>query len=364
MPVTLKETTSKKNKSKTSSIELLFFIALNLLAIPISTYQTYQGYGLDVVEKEWIAFVIALFSGLLFLAMNWGIRARRLEGKSHHWQALLYIIPLAISFFGNFNAFYSSQVRNQLFDQEVTDYERVLRETKTNAIAALDSSMGIVPLVAKHDQLMQNLESEAKGVLGFSGWRTRAEAEWQKVRNNLSKADKSGTPVPDLDPRMSESQKLGAAKRAAQDVISRIVNTRQSQIAPVKSFVNATSDSALAEIKRVKIAKGLNARGRVLLDEIIEANNSIGSKTDAYLRKNAGTDFNYDRLETSDENQLGTIKHTISSAFVKWDNPTATWFSLFISLIIDLAALFYILLFVPYDKKRGRARINNGPVSI
>jgi hypothetical protein len=319
---------------------------------------------LDVVETEWMAILIATLSAILFLAMNTGIRARRLNGKSHHWQALLYVIPLAISFFGNFNAFYSSQVRNQLFDQEVTKYERTLRETTTHAIAALDSSTGIVPLVAEHEQLMQNLESEALGVLGITGWGPRAESEWQKVRRNLIGTDKSGTPVPDLDPKMPEERKLNAAKKVAQNVKDRIVDTRQSQVAPVIDFINATSDSALSEIKSVKQAKALNTDGRVLLDEIIEANNSIGAKTDAYLRKSAGTDFNYHKLETSDENQLGTIKHTITSAFVKWDNPTATWFSLFISLILDLSALFYILLFVPYDKRRGIARINNGPVSI
>jgi len=67
-------------------------------------------------------------------------------------------------------------------------------------------------------------------------------------------------------------------------------------------------------------------------------------------------------LKSSNENELGTIKHTFNSAFIKKEYPTATAFSLFLSLIIDFAALLYILVFIPFNTGQKKGRIETtGP---
>lgn len=77
-------TVENNNKNKNSStIELMFFIALNALVIPFSAYQTYIGYEKDVAGHQILAIVVALISAVLFAAMNFGIREKRLKGQRH-----------------------------------------------------------------------------------------------------------------------------------------------------------------------------------------------------------------------------------------------------------------------------------------
>jgi hypothetical protein len=108
MPVKLKDSLEDNkvhiSKSNTNTIEFLFFIALNILVIPFSAYQTYVGYEKDVAGHPILAIIIAAISAVLFAAMNFGIRQDRLDGKKHLIKVIMYIIPFGLSFLWKFQS--------------------------------------------------------------------------------------------------------------------------------------------------------------------------------------------------------------------------------------------------------------------
>src|SRR5690554_6825781 len=121
------------NSSNIYTTEFLFFIAINILLVGVSTYQTYVGYKADVGGNLLISGAIALTSGLLFIAINFSIREHRLKGKRHFKHLLLYIIPLGFSFLGNFNAFYINQTGDDFLRREIRQYQAHLTQTHDEA---------------------------------------------------------------------------------------------------------------------------------------------------------------------------------------------------------------------------------------
>lgn len=355
MPITIRPTSSgssKSGSSNSSTIELLFFIALNVLVIPYSGYQTFVGYENDV-SGHWLgAAVIAAISAVLFAAMNFGIRQRRLEGKTHIWQVLLYVVPLGLSFFGNFNAFYSQQMQNELYDQEISRYEQVLTETHDNAVQILKESTGLEELRTSKDAELSSLQSQYDGRGGKGGWGAECERHWVNLKSTLESQDPLGSRITNFNPGLKD--KMASARALANSYFNQLEENKEAQVLPFISFADAQFHQVDSLIKDSRKNKTLNQNGREILDGIIKANNQIGAKTHSHLK-----DFKYEPLETSAQNQIGTIKHTIKSAFIDMDSPSATFFSFFLSLIIDLSALFYILLFVPYRKTSGS--FNRGP---
>lgn len=347
MPASLTSSNKKTANSNGTLAELLFFIALNLLVIPFSAYQTYVGYSEDVVGHWAAAATVAGISGVLFAAMNFGIRQRRLEGKKHLWQVMLYILPLGLSFFGNFNAFYSTQMRNQLYDNEISSYNDILTKTHEAAKISLNNSTGIAALQDTLDQLQQKLQDQYDGTAGVPGWLDNCDHDWAQLKAFI---ERNGGGVTTL---MKKDAKT--AIDLTDHSFRELKRNRLAQISPIISFSDSTYSAVTKQIGDAKEEGTLNEKGKELLDGIVSANNQIGTKTKSHL-----ADFKYAELNPSDHNQIGTIKHTLQSAFVH-ENRHAARFSLFLSLIIDLAALFYILLFVPYNKQPGRSRIGNGP---
>jgi hypothetical protein len=99
-----------------------------------------------------------------------------------------------------------------------------------------------------------------------------------------------------------------------------------------------------------------------MLDDMVTAENTIRSETESFFDR---TDiFSHEKLKPSNENEIGTIKHSFNSAFVKWESATATVFSLFLSLIIDFAALLYILVFIEYNKVKPGPDRPRGPIKV
>jgi hypothetical protein len=359
MPITLKPEQSSKPIDQSQRTEFLFFIALNALALPYSAYQTYVGYNNAVAGNAIGALAIAALSTVLFAAMNFGIRDSRLKGKPHRAQVLMYIIPLALSFFGNFNAFYSTQMRSVLYDREIMAYESTLINTNKNAQGALLASTGVNALKSQVSNYLTSINSQYSQIKGKEGWGKECEKDWIALESYLNQ---EGSPA-----RMTHLQndvmgldRLTAVQNLSNAFMNSIISTRQAQVAPTLAVSDSLYRTVTTSISDAKRNGQIRDEGALILDELVKANNTIGANTDGYLKAIGSDGFAYDYLEPSNETQIGTIKHTIQSAFVKWDNPSATFFSFFLSVIIDLAALLYILVFVPYNKNTRGARVG-GP---
>lgn len=100
-----------------------------------------------------------------------------------------------------------------------------------------------------------------------------------------------------------------------------------------------------------------------MFEPIVKAENEIRNVTLPIVKLSEKEVFNSEKLELPSVIEIGKIKHSLNSAFVKFENPSATFISASLALIIDFAALIYILVFIPYNKdgkSKGGGRINSG----
>jgi hypothetical protein len=122
-------------------------------------------------------------------------------------------------------------------------------------------------------------------------------------------------------------------------------------------------DTLYNQVERdVEIAKSngeLQSNGAILLDEIQTSQKTIINKTKSKLGVAYDSSL-YTELGVSKTNEMFTIKYAFENGFVDMPSKSATLFSLFLSLIVDLAALLYILFFVKYGKS-NKGRLSRGP---
>lgn len=369
MNVTLKPKDNNSNnagsggegESKGDFTEMAFFVALNVLVLPFSAYQTFVGYQADVAGNVVAALALAVISALLFAAMNFGIRNRRLQGKPILWQTVMYIIPLGISLPANFNAFYSNTVRDQLFDQGVAEYETVLIETRDNAIKKLEDCGGWKLIQQEYDLMIGQLKSQFEGeAQEGQGWGAECKKQWKDIEEFCKVNDPFGKGIVNNPGTGNDAFKN--AQSISGKVIETIVNHKKGEMAPYLKTVDSLSVPVMDHIKKVKDDKKYKEEGKILLDEIVTANNLIGSKVDAALSDCGG--FEYTKLKPSESNRESTIEYSLQSAFVDQPSPSATYFALFLAGIIDFAALLYILFFVKSGKQKIQGRVKSGPRSI
>lgn len=336
--------------------ELAFFIAINLLVLPFSAYQTYIGY--NVFTGPIGAVAIAAISTILFAAMNFGIRDRRRKGKAHGMQVIMYLIPLGFSFPGNFTAFYTQQMKTELYGSEISEYKNVFDKTTSEGIESLKESTGVNDLTANYERLMNDLEVQYNGnpAAGIpSGWGPDCNGHWKKINSLLKESDPSGQGIGNELRR----ETFEGAEALSQPVYGQLINSKNQDIQVFLDDISSTKFSIDSIIKVTKDNEDiLKLEGKSIIDNIAINNNRIASDVEAYLKNHGGASLNYSELKPSAQNQLDSIKFAMGNGFIEMPSPSATYFSLFLSLIIDLAALLYILFFVASGKQKVKGRIN------
>lgn len=349
---------ASEKKSKVST-ELLFFIAINVIAVPLSGYQTYLGY--QEVASSWVvAAALATLCGVLFAAMNIEIRRRRIAGEPHLTQVLFYLIPLALAFFGNFNAFYSQMMKNQLYDNAIVDYENALNSAVVEAYSKFDSVTGLTAIEATMNAELSNLRAEYLGINGQSGWQGRCEQKWKDIRDFLESKHPNRVKMGSFNSNISESKKLERADSLAKYYFKNALSTSlKSSISSDKMFMDSISSLVLINIASARKTGSLDEDGKNLLDELVKANNLIVGRMQSRF-----SDYKSQRVDPSQDTQIGTIKHSINSAFIDWDSPSATFFSIVLSVILDGVGLMFIMVFIPFNNHMGRPRINSGPQTL
>ena len=161
---TTKSNPNKSNEQKGLGMTLIFY-ALNIILVPFSAYQTYLGYS------EFLGFLpalmVAVVSGLIFFGLNHTIREARVNGQPHFKLILGYLLPLGISFFGNFNAFYSGQMKGELLEMELGRYETTFETTFANGLSQVKASTGLGPLELQYKTQLGKLKNQIEQQGGY-----------------------------------------------------------------------------------------------------------------------------------------------------------------------------------------------------
>jgi hypothetical protein len=341
----------QKAQNQSSFSEMAFFIAINVLILPFSAYQTYVGYEADVAGNSLAALALAVISAILFAAMNVKIRDNRLKGKPIILQTVMYIVPLGISIPANFNAFYSNMTNNQIYDQGIAEYQTTFVQTINEANKKIIDCAGYESIEVKYNVYINNLESQFNGKAGQAqGWGDECKVQWDSIKYFLKANDPSGVGI--LNNPGTGSNAINKAKDISKELKDEIVKNKKEKIAPYLKFIDSISIPVLTHIKLVKENNSFKEEGKVLMDEIVMANNQIGSKVNSFTVDFCG-DFKYTLLKPSQSNRSSTIEYSMQSAFIDMPSPSATFFSLFLASIIDFSALLYILFFIQGSKSKG-----------
>jgi len=340
--------TNKKQKNNKFTSEFFLFIAINVLLVGVSTWQTFLGYEKDVAGSAIVAAVIALASGFLFLGLNFGIRDRRLKGESHWLMVLMFIIPLGISFFGNFNAFYSNQTKKVFLKQTMGEYKAHMEGTNQEALSALRNSIDLNTLGREFNSYKDQLKIEYDNPP--AGWGSQANERWNDLVNFLNK--EGATIGGNALGKASSQQKYIRAITLADHSFSNLVQNREDKIKDAQDKIDKQYSSVSTRINNIT-GKSYEDEDAVikLLTEMSEVENAIRGIAVSHLSSSQDSIFSRAQLETPSIGETGTIKHTLQKAFVEGEEPTAIVFGVFFSLIFDLAALIYVLVFYKYNKE-------------
>lgn len=335
--------TDKSNGARL--VDLIIFVVLNFLIIGFSSYQTFLGYSKGVVDHWILAAAVAAISGMLFLAMNIGIRDLRLAGKPHFWPVVFYIIPLGFSFIGNFNAFYGTMMKDELYERELTSLRTHLDGTLSLAASGLDSLTDISskkgPILGK----LNSLESNYDGRIDKFGWGPNCTAEWYAVRTEMVLQFPHTSLIPDFTPAVPLNERMGKAKELVRHFLDQRRIEAESTVSLEREAIDNFRSSFLPTVDALLGSSDLPNAGPSMLRSVVQKNNEV---VNMVISK--GIPIGSRELADPDNTRVGSITHSLQSAFVVRDKLSVTIFCVFLSLVIDLAALVYILLFIPYAK--------------
>jgi hypothetical protein len=349
----------KKSKNEQGLGMKIIYFALNFILVPFSAYQTYIGYekflGNDISTFSIAAFAIAAVSALFFFGLNFTIMERRVAGTPHNRIVLGYLLPLGISFFGNFNAIYGAQMKGKLVATELAVYSTTMNNTYNAAVSEMDKSTGLFDLKINLDSNLAQLRVQMEDQGAFNGYGDEAKKKWTDINQLFNNYNKKYSDYNSGElTKVQNTNRFQNFENTAINYYESINQSKQLELNrvldPVKANYKEVNDRYDSMVKNDSI----KALGFQMLENLRKTNNEkIGNPVKNYLGSLTNTvDFEFTALEESDQRQVGTIKHSLESAFVKWENPTASIFSSLFSLIIDLIPLGFLFLVFPYNSNK------------
>lgn len=325
----------KPNPERDKSDKLsawLIFIALNLIALPFSAYQTFKGYEHDMGLI--IAGAIAALTTVFFIAINYEIARRRRTGRSIAILFLLYILPLAFSFPGNFGAFYSQftdTLRQTQWDSKTSRVELNVDEAEA-AVERCDVQWSNRSKQFKTKRTELEAQYNDPSNRGFGEKCEKIYADMAKLLNVRFQ-----TSTDRLEPRLDEADKQYEAKR--QEVLDALtclrgaLNQCREKLNEKVGNQNWSAAQRGTYLNQLKLAN----------DKLV---NCVNSK--------CGSDLELiDALEDTDG-----LNWAFKSAYVDGESGVNAVLCTILALVIDLGVLLFILiLFKPEVRGRltGRA---------
>jgi len=333
-----------KGKSKDKEIGFtIVFYALNILAVPFSAIATFNGYK-ETTGGVFMAGVLAALTGVLFFALNYIIMERRKKGLPHFKQVLGYLIPLSISFIGNFTYFYGNQVESTLLKEDLTRYSKVFDNTYESSITSLKKSTGLKEFKMKLDASLSQLDNQINKQGNYNGYGSEAKKVWKDIKDLFKEFNNTTLTEP-------VEKKYERFEAATLDAYKAIEKSKMEDVNKIISYVDTLYfdvNKKVVKLKKESNSDLLKLEGEDLINELKASNDKIGDKTKAKVK-----DFKYENLESYKKVGAKNPIQTLENA-LKFENPVATVSSMFFSLVIDLITLVFIFLAIPYTKNKNK----------
>lgn len=313
----------KSTSSKFTSFALLL---IALICISISFVQTAIGYELlaGPIFTWLFSFVISAF----LLLSNLKLKESTSQGRSI-WGILIFFMVIAFfSFAGNFNAFYSQFMENELYDTKLKEYQAQIPSITNKATIAIENTHNADELSTKVRQLTVSLKSQIMDPANL-GFGQRAKVITTEIEDLL------GTPL---------TWYSGNSTDIAQKMEDQITEILEAKVASMRKNgdmvalkiddIEIASDTLIA----AALASNIGDDKKVALAKAEESYNRI-----AQLTRSIDGEFQYPPMN-AEHLELGKISHSFYSGFVKKDNSQATLVATLASLAIDFLVPIFILL--------------------
>jgi hypothetical protein len=351
----------KKKKTNAFDSKALFFYALNFLMVPFSGAMTYYGFT-NLFQMGTFgpvnvpALFIALITSLLFLAINFSIRENRLKGRPHKLQAAMYIVPMVFSCFGNFAALYDEARRGFWIEAEADQALGAMQSAKEILKEYAETKeKGIAQIETEYGKYITRMETSNE-TQGFTGIGPEVKKQWKDCKEYLR--DQGVELTYFREDGNAEQYLIVNAKRYAQMGFSEYAESVRQEYTAVVTDI----DTLYHHFEGVKSNHFHNhndykATGCGFINEIASHYNKFVDRSKAQVEAMDGVEFSGQKLESGVCSKFDTPSYILNDAFVKMPSPPTTIGYGLVALLLDLAALLYVLIFVEPPKKIGPAPI-------
>jgi len=331
--------------SQTKSDGMLFVLIISLACISISLVQTAIGY--EPLFGSIVTWVVSGIISLFMLRTNFQLRKFLQEGKGVIGILLFYMVIATVSFIGNFNAFYSRFMQEELYDRELREYQEAIPALATESTVALGNTNNYEELERKVKQLTISLKAQITNP-GDPGMGKKARAVAAEIEKNLgTKLTKlNGTPramATGMENQINDI--LAQMKTSMNQDVTPIIQKIQTRSAEAENIINAALDP-----QRIK------SDGRSALEKAVFTYNSICELTKGVISGYSCERRNPRNLE------VGKLSHSFQSAFVEKQSGSATMIAVFASLLIDFLVPVYLFLTVKMGSGGVGASTNSPPI--
>jgi len=337
-------------QKKNNNSNWFIFAAINLVALPISAYQTYIGYQADM--PMFIAIGIAAFTTVMFLGLNLQIAKHRLANQPIKMLVAAYLLPLVFSFLGNFSAFYANFATEDLILRKGNNSIEIVKQN----LIKIDERL---PLCkngwdeTRAEFLTTRQELIKQAALENGGFADASLRLFNKAYKNITGNLPSNLLRNYRDPM--DPAKLTYALEILDDAL---VNAEDAER---KNFVNFDKlegqlRNGVDSLALIMGSTPVNERAfRDQLDKVRITNDELLEDAKAHFEDEgncAGTSLPALKPIPEQKNWSG-FGWAFESAFEKFEDPINTLISLCLALVLDLGVLlFMILLNKPVNRSK------------
>lgn len=319
---------------------MLYFLAI--LATSIGVYQGVKGYNLIMANDPAAAWGIMLMAGIGVLLMDLKLKQEK-ETANRRSQIvkilLAYSLLASITFFGNFNAFFTNSLKDRIVKEELNKMQKNLESITWETNNRLNQQNDTTALRSNVQQELDNLWAELQEQNN-----TGLGADAKKILQRL--ADILAVPafqVPEKTVNYTKDQ-LGQLFKSYEDRANNqlekaLEKHRNSRVNQKNIAVNTETEKWLKEI-----ASALNTQNdaeddkQALIGSIAHFNSTLGLLR-TLIQNPSFTEANDPLTE------LGKVYYTLEKARSgKYNN--AVWFALIMSFVIDFIVPFIFLVVV------------------